>query len=52
MATLEAPQFWGILFFGCLIMLGIDSAFSLAEVMVTFVKVNTRIITRALSLTH
>lgn len=38
MATLEAPQFWGILFFGCLIMLGIDSAFSLAEVMVTFVK--------------
>lgn len=38
LATLEAPQFWGIIFFGCLIMLGIDSAFSLAECMVTFIK--------------
>ncbi|XP_063675135.1 sodium-dependent dopamine transporter-like isoform X3 [Bolinopsis microptera] len=38
LATLEAPQFWGIIFFGCLIMLGIDSAFSLAECFVTFAK--------------
>ncbi|KAL5257787.1 hypothetical protein ACHWQZ_G012652 [Mnemiopsis leidyi] len=38
LATLEAPQFWGIIFFGCLIMLGIDSAFSLCECMVTFLK--------------
>lgn len=39
LATLAAPQLWGILFFGCLILLGIDSAFSLSEAMVTFAKV-------------
>lgn len=37
-ASLEAPQFWGILFYGCLIMLGIDSAFSLCETMTTTAK--------------
>lgn len=38
LGSLEAPQFWGIIFFGCLIMLGIDSAFSLCECMITFLK--------------
>jgi len=38
LASLEAPQFWGILFYGCLIMLGIDSAFSLCETMTTTAK--------------
>ena len=40
LGSLEAPQFWGIIFFGCLIMLGIDSAFSLCECMITFLKVS------------
>eukprot|EP00116_Pleurobrachia_bachei_P004442 sb/3464704/ len=36
--TIAAPQLWGILFFGCLILLGIDSAFSLVETMCTLLK--------------
>ena len=39
LAKMPLPQFWSVVFFGMLVMLGIDSQFATVEVIITSLKV-------------
>ena len=44
LAKMPLPQFWSVVFFGMLVLLGIDSQFATVEVIITSLKVRPSLV--------